>query len=114
MGEIVTNLKGVMRQPRKLVRDRILSALAEPCGRFAPLPASRGTIQKLARGRESISAQTACVLPGTQHQAPPDLPSNALDPPVAEPPVRLAQRSDPSDAQNLYRLAPPGLRAVLA
>lgn len=58
--------------------------------------------------RESLPAQTARVLPGTQNQAPPDFPFNALDPPVAQPLVRLAKRVDGRDAQNLHRLAPQG------
>jgi hypothetical protein len=112
--KIVTNLKGVKRQPRKLDRDRILSALVEPVRRFTPLPVSRVTIQKLARGRESVPAQTDRFLPGTQNQAPPDLLSNAIDPYVAQPPVRLEKRVDGRDAQNFHWLAPQGLRAVLA
>ena len=49
-----------------------------------------------------------------ENQAPPDLPSNALDPAVAQPLVRLARRSDRRDAEDLYRLAPPGLPVLLA
>jgi len=68
------------------------------------------SIQKLARGREALPAQTARVLPGTQNQAPPDLAANALDPAVAQPLVRLARRSNRRDAADLHRLAPPRLR----
>ena len=50
----------------------------------------------------------------TQNQAPPDLPSSTLDPPMAQPLVQLAQRTDGGDAQNLHWLAPQGLPAFLA
>jgi len=72
------------------------------------------SIQKLARGREALPAQTARVLPGTQNQAPPDLASNALDPAMAQPLVRLARRSNRRDAADLHRLAPPELPVLLA
>jgi putative transposase len=60
------------------VHHEFLRVLAEPVCRFAPLPVSRVTIQKLARGRESVPAQAARVLPGTQNQARPDLPVHLL------------------------------------
>ena len=72
------------------------------------------------RSKSSLAAENLFLrkqlafLPGTQNQAPPDLPSNAFDPAVAQPLVRLAQRSDRRDAENLHRLAPPGLPVLLA
>ena len=41
------------------MHHEILRVLAEPVCRFVPLPVSRVTIQKLARGRESLPSQTA-------------------------------------------------------
>ena len=72
------------------------------------------------RSRSSLAAenlfpaQTARFLPGAQNQALPDLPSNAFDPAVAQPLVRLARRSNRRDAEDLHRLAPPGLPVLLA
>jgi hypothetical protein len=51
---------------------------------------------------------------GTRNQAPPDLLSSTLDPPMAQPLVQLAQRTDGGDAQNLHWLAPQGLPAFMA
>ena len=82
--------------------------------RFISLPASRVATKRFARGRESVPAQTTRVLPGTQNQAPPDLPSGALDPAVAQPLVRLEERIDSRDAEDLHRLASQKLPALLA
>ncbi len=71
--------------------------LNPPC-RFAPLAGPRLAIQNFVGRGESLPAQTARVLPGAQDQAPADFPPNALDPPVAQPLVRLAQRVDGRDA----------------
>ena len=72
------------------------------------------------RSKSSLAAENLflrkqlAILPGTQNQAPPDLPSSTLDPPMAQPLVQLAQRTDCGDAQNLHWLAPQGLPAFLA
>jgi hypothetical protein len=68
-----------------------------------------------ARSQPRISSfATARFLSGVQNQAPPDPPSNAFDPYVAQPLVRLARRSNRRDAEDLRRLAPPGLPVLLA
>ncbi len=60
-----------------------------------------------------LSSRSNSSLAAERNQASPDLPSDALDPAVAQPLVQLAQRINRRDAQNLHRLAPQGLPAFL-
>ena len=77
-----------------LIVALVCLVVGAPLCRFALPFASWFPIEKLARGRESLPAQTARVLPGAQNPAPPDIPSNPLDPRVAQPLVQLAKRID--------------------
>ena len=60
------------------------------------------------RSKSSLAAENLFLRkqlafsPGAQNQAPTYLPSNPLDPPVAQPLVQLAKRVDRCDAQNLH------------
>jgi hypothetical protein len=112
--QIAINLKSGGQKYKTSVDDEILPALAERLGRFVSLAGYQFTITKLVSGGESVPAQTARVLPGTPNQTPPNFPSSASDPDIAQPLVRLAQRIDGGDAQNLDRLAAQALSALLA
>ena len=64
--------------------------------------------------RESLPAQTARLLSGTQSQASPTRQSHPPDPRVAQPTLQLAKRLDHRDARNLRQLASQRLPAFLA
>src|ERR1700722_5783528 len=107
-------MKGGDRKPRRSLDHEILPVLAAPSGRFAPLSGLGPTIQNLADRRESLPAQTACVLPGTQNQASTDRQSDPPDARVAQPLVQLAKRINRRNTENLRWLAPQGLPVFLA
>ena len=111
--QIATNLKSGDQNNKTSVDDEILPALAERLCRFVSLLGSQFTIRKLARGGESVPAQTARVLPRTQYPTPPNFPSSTGDPDIAQPLVQLAQGIDDGDAQNLHQLAAQALPALL-
>jgi len=83
MGCTVSTLKGGERKPRTSIHDRILFAVGKCLSRFTPPCSSRSSIRKLARGRESVPAQTARILPGTENQTPANLPVRTGDPQIA-------------------------------
>ena len=73
-----------------------------------------GLRSKSSLAAENLFLRKQLAFYRERDQAAPDFLSKAVDPPVAQPLVRLEKRVDGRDGQNLYRLAPPGLPAVLA
>jgi hypothetical protein len=107
--QIGTSLESRDRNNKTSIDDEILRALAERLGRFVSLPGSQFTIRQLTRVRESVPAETARVLSGTQNQTSPNFRFSTGDPDIAQPLVQIDAGIDGGDAPNLHQLAAQAL-----